>query len=149
MRCRAARKRISALGGPIDRALEPALSDHLSSCPGCAEEYRRHCALLARLADGMPLPPFRELAPSVLAALPVRRFAWDNAWRWGVAAALVLGALSVGYLMGGHWFSISPAPSPGGMASTYQEALSGLPSGSVEIAYVSMVSPASNPGETR
>ena len=149
MRCRAARKRISALGGPVHGALDPALSDHLSSCPGCAEEFRRHGVLLAQLAGGMPLPPFRDLAPSVLAALPARRVAWDLAWRWGVAAVLVVGALSLGYLMGGHWFSPSAAPSPGGMASTYQEALSGLPSGSVEIAYLSVVSPASNPGEAR
>jgi len=149
MRCRAARKRISALGGPAYGALDSALSDHLSSCSGCAEEYRRHVALLGYLASEMPVPPFRDLAPSVLAALPARRVAWGIAWRWGVAAVLVLGALSVGYLMGGYWFSPSSAPSSSGMASTYQEALSGLPSGSVEIAYVSTVSPASNPGEAR
>ncbi len=149
MRCRAARKRISALGGPVGGALDSVLLDHLSSCSGCAEEYRRHRVLLVRLADGMPLPPFRDLAPSVLAALPVRRIAWDNAWRWGVAAVLVLGALSAGYLMGGHWLSSSPALPPAGMASTYQEALSGLPSGSVEIAYVSTAGPTSSQGGAR
>ncbi len=131
MRCKVALQEISKLGRKEDLGLNPLLSDHIRLCPGCAGQWRSNAALLDMLALREEPVRFGDVTPGVMALIDDRRAAAAPRLRWAAAAAIALGALLLGYILG---LNGSSAPSGEGQAAAYKEALSGMPSGSVELA---------------
>lgn len=134
MHCTRAREVIA--GASVRRALEEdrELMLHVSGCPACEKELNRHVTLLEALAAADPPPLFRDLAPEIVGKLPAGNPLWWMARRWATAAALAMLTLATGYLMGARLLHRT-AP-PNAITATYQEAFSGLSSGSVESAYL-------------
>ncbi len=132
MHCRKARAEISRLGRKDERGLNPGLFEHLRLCPECQREWGRHAALLGLLRASEPLPAFNDILSGVMMRLREGRRPRSQSWQWAAAAAIALAALLLGYFLGLR--SASPAGNTEGQAATYREALSGMPSGSVELA---------------
>jgi len=131
MRCSVARDKISRLTGMEEQFLEPSLSSHLEACPGCAQVLRNHRRLLVELESPTPLPDFRDMGPGIVARLGARPTNYQEVWRWAALAAMALAAMVLGYFIGLK----TPEAQPEGMAATYQEAFTELPSGSVNLTY--------------
>lgn len=132
MRCKMALAEISKLGRKEGLGLNPLLSEHLRLCPKCSKEWERQAALLDLLASEGPLPQFNDILPRVMARLGERPAAEARSWQWAAAAAIAVAALLLGYFLGLRGPSFKG--NGGGPAAAYQEALSGMPSNSVELA---------------
>lgn len=132
MRCSVARERISRLTGTAEGVSDPSLASHLETCLDCALVLRSHGRLLAELDAPAALPDFGDLAPGVLARLDARAFDSRQVWRRAALAAMALAALALGYLLG----LTTSETQPEGMAATYQQAFTELPSGSVDLSYL-------------
>ena len=135
MRCTDALEHMAALPDGRRLADHPELSAHLEACPSCGGEWRRHLALLEALGSPPALPPFPDLSPAVLSRLDRRGPLGSEGFRRMAIAALALLALLLGYLWGAAAGGASSSPQDS-VTATYQEALSGLPSGSAEVAYL-------------
>lgn len=131
MRCSRVREKLPALCGEGDLKLYPALAAHLKECPACAKVWGLHIRLLHELAVPQPLPLFGDLAPRILARLDTPRPSLFS-WRWAAAAAFLIAALALGYVLGLQ--SSAPQAQPETMAATYSEALSASPYQPVEFA---------------
>ena len=132
MRCKMALAEISKLGRREELGLNPFLSEHVRLCPRCSKEWERHGALLDMLASTAPLPAFNDILPGVMMCLREDQRPRSQSWQWAAAAAIAVAALLLGYFLGLHGPSLKE--NGGGPAAAYQEALSGMPSGSVELA---------------
>jgi hypothetical protein len=99
--------------------------------------------MLAALAEPSELPVFEDLAPMVLDRLDAGPAVRQAEWRWAVLAAMALVALALGYLIGMQ----TTGTNADGMAATYQEAFTTLPTASADLAYfdVSGSAPAPSP----
>jgi hypothetical protein len=138
--CKEARDRMAKWGDETDLRSDAELASHAAECESCSEMLERHAALLDLLALPCDPPVFPDLTPAVLAAIDRR--GGRAPLRWALAAALALAALGVGYAAG---LLTAPdvQPEKPTMAAAYGEALSGLPSGSLESVYAGGVEPAS------
>jgi hypothetical protein len=132
MRCKMALAEISKLGRREELGLNPLLSEHVRKCPRCSKEWERQAALLDLLASEGPLPQFNDIVPRVMSRLGERPAARVRSWQWAAAAAIAVAALLLGYFLGLRGSSLKE--NGGGAVAVYQEALSGMPSGSVELA---------------
>ena len=134
MRCTRAAQLMALAGTESELEADSALAAHVAECLSCAREWRRHLALLAALDRPAALPEFPDLAPAVLDRIPSGTPFWWMARRWTAAAALAFLMLATGYMVGARL--LDRAPSPNAISDTYQQAFSGLSSGSVENAYL-------------
>jgi len=131
MRCSHAKACVSRLTSGSDLDRRPELAEHLGSCPACAQVWQRQKALLEALDEPHDLPSFGDLAPAVLERLDAGPAVRPAGWRWAALAATALLALTLGYLIG-----VQTAGTPAdGMAATYQEAFTTLPTASADLAY--------------
>lgn len=151
MRCSLAKACVSRMTTESDLCRCPELAEHLNSCAGCGDVWRLHRAMLTALAAPPDVPPFGDLAPAILGKLDARPSmhpaAWMRpaAWRWAALAAMALAALALGYLIG-----MQPAGANAeGMAATYQEALTTLPTASADLAYLDLSGNAATPSPAR
>jgi hypothetical protein len=87
--------------------------------------------MLAALAAHSEMPVFKDLAPSVLDRLGAGASMRPAGWRWAAMAAMALVALALGYLIGMQ----TVGTTADGMAATYQEAFTILPTASADLAY--------------
>ena len=134
MRCSRFHERMARLTRGEDLAGTPDLAAHLETCPRCSNIWRLHLALLTELGASWPAPDFLDITPRVLAGLDAQRPDRGAAWRWAMAASFAIAALALGYLFGIQSADMTAPESA--MATTYQEALTVLPPGSAEVAYL-------------
>jgi hypothetical protein len=101
--------------------------------------------MLAALAAPSEMPVFEDLAPMVLDRLGAGRACRPAAWRRAALAAMALAALALGYLIGMQ----AAGTTADGMAATYQEAFTTLPTGSADLAYFDVSGSAPPPSPLR
>lgn len=145
MRCSRAKACVSRLTSDSDLDRRPELAEHLGSCPTCAQVWRNQRSVLAALAEPPELPSFGDLAPVVLERLNAGPEAQSAGWRWAALAAMALVALALGYLIGMQ----TTGTAADGMAATYQEAITTLPTASADLAYFDLSGTAGSPSPAR
>jgi hypothetical protein len=87
--------------------------------------------MLLALAEPADAPVFRDLAPAILERISARPSMRSAAWRWAALAAMALAALALGYAIGMQ----TAGTTADGMAATYQEAFTTVPTTSADLAY--------------
>ncbi len=145
MRCSHAKACVSRLTSGSDLDRHPELAEHLGSCPACAQVWQRQKGLLEALAEPPELPSFGDLAPMVLARLDAGPAVRPAGWRWAALAAMALVALTLGYFIG---MQTTGTPADG-MAATYQEAFTTLPTASADLAYFDLSGKTPSPSPVR
>ena len=145
MRCSRAKACVSGLTSDSDLERRPELAKHLGSCPTCAQVWRSQRSMLVALADPSEVPVFGDLAPVVLERLNAGPAARPAGWRWAALAAMALVALALGYLIGIQ----TTKTTADGMAATYQEAFTTLPTASADLAYFDLSGNAPSPSPVR
>jgi len=145
MRCSRAKASVSRLIAESDLARHPDLAEHLESCPRCGPIWRLHRAMLFALAEPSDAPAFRDLAPAILERISARPSMRPAAWRWAALAAMALAALALGYAIGMQ----TAGTTADGMAATYQEAFTAVPTASADLAYFDLSGKATPPPSGR
>ena len=82
--------------GELDAARAAEVERHIAECASCAAQREQFSCVLFRLRAPAGVPPVRDLAPDVLARLPVAEAAWRRRSFWLRAAALLLATLGLG-----------------------------------------------------
>jgi hypothetical protein len=90
--------------------------------------------MLAALAKPSEVPLFVDLAPGVLGRLNTEPAARPAGWRWAALAAMAVAALTLGYFIGMQ----TAGTTTDGMAATYQEAFTTMPTASADLAYLDL-----------
>jgi len=82
--------------GELSPARAGEVAQHLSGCATCAAQHEAFGRVLFRLHSQPAEQPVRDLAPEILARLPVAEALWHRRRFWLRAAALALATLGLG-----------------------------------------------------
>ena len=128
MKCQEVQEQLSAwLDGELSEATGAILTDHLTGCAACREEWRQLTALddaLGNLAAPVPLGLAEKVAAQI--RRPRRRSGWQSA---ALAACLVLG-IALGGTMARSFYG-GATPNEAGMEVASLEVFHDFPQGSL------------------